>query len=59
MDHEKQLKKSDRLLGINVFVFACVAVILIILATSFQRTDGGMLSDEIYLRSDVVELGVE
>lgn len=41
--------------SIQIFVFVCVFLVLIILAEAFQDTDSGALSGEIYLRPYIVE----
>lgn len=48
--------QSDRPGGVNaqhalkIYVAVCAILVLIILCGAFERTDGGALSGEIYLR---------
>lgn len=57
---ENQTKRSSGLgatRALQIYVYVTAILVLIILLTSFQRTDGGTLSDEIYLRQNTVEVG--
>lgn len=54
-------QKKHSLRGLNtqrslqIFVYVCAILVLIILAGAFQKTDGGALSGEIYIRPYIVE----
>lgn len=43
--------------ALQIYVYVTVILVLIILFSSFQRTGGGALSDEIYIRQDTIEVG--
>lgn len=50
-----RLREMNVRRSIQIFVFVCVFLVLIILAEAFQDTDSGALSGEIYLRPYIVE----
>lgn len=41
--------------ALQVFIAVCAVLVLIILYSAFQKTDGGALSGEIYLRPGVAQ----
>jgi hypothetical protein len=56
---ENQTKRSSGIgstRALQIYVYVTAILVLIILYSSFQRTDSGTLSDEIYLRQNTVEM---
>ncbi len=57
---ENQTKRSNEIgavRALQIYVLVTIVLALIILYGSFQQTNSGTLSGEIYLRHNTVEMG--
>lgn len=55
-NHSKSPKKLSGVYALEIYVLVTTILVLIILYSSFQYSDGGILTDEIYLHNNTVEL---